>query len=180
MHIDSKEIFMLREYIHRSCDRRAVTEKVICMRAREPVDIFLSLSYPVFSIKYLRWRDCDEQSVNLSEFPYWNTNCLQWPVRDGQGKWFTHLFSVEGRSDKMQKMWGLRLVLLRVLRDWHIHEMLLFHLPPGNSDRLCAAVLKSLYQGKSSNIGRGVQGDWRVSVLGEVQNLTNVTLSRML
>lgn len=61
---------MLREDIHRSCDRRAVTEKVICMRVREPVDISLNLSYSVFSIKYLRWGDCDEQSVNLSEFLY--------------------------------------------------------------------------------------------------------------
>lgn len=113
MHVDSKEIFMLREDIHRSCDRRAVTEKVICMRAREPADISLNLSYSVLSIKCLRWGDCIQQSVNLSEFLYWNTNCLQWPVRDGQGKWFTHLVPVEGRSDKIQKMWRLRLVKLR-------------------------------------------------------------------
>lgn len=36
-------------------------------------------------------------------------------------------------------------VLLTVLIDWHIHEMLLFHLPPGNSDTPWAAVLKNLF-----------------------------------
>lgn len=37
-------------------------------------------------------------------------------------------------------------VLLTVLTDWHIHEMLLFHLPPGNSD---TALLKSLFTKES-------------------------------
>lgn len=36
-------------------------------------------------------------------------------------------------------------VLLTVLIDWHIHEMLLLHLPPGNSDTPWAAVLKNLF-----------------------------------
>lgn len=40
-------------------------------------------------------------------------------------------------------------VLLTVLIDWHIHEMLLFHLPPGNSDTPWAAVLKSLFTKES-------------------------------